>query len=132
MSAEKDCRLAVAFVPIMYKQSISVPSRILLYIIITPVIVLILIISAYLLKISRELKAFTIIRLLLGQSITQVPKKTAERIFFMTIVVLFSCFMQDLYSEIAKINFGFKEVEFNSLKALGKSLFHLYTIFNFN
>lgn len=128
MSAEKDCRAAVAFVPIKYAPTLTVSSKICFYIFIIPTSILVLILSIRLLKISLDLKVFCIIRLLFGQSITQRPQKSAGRIVFMTIIILFTFFMQDLYSDIVEINFGGKEIEFKSLEDLEKSPFKFYSI----
>lgn len=130
VAAEQNCQAVVAYVPIIYEPAISVTSKILLYTVIIPTCIFILILAQRFLKISQDLRTYSIIRLLFGQSISRAPLKSAGKIVFMMIVILFVLFTQGFYSDMIEINFGSEEVEFNSLEDLVKSSLNFYTRMN--
>lgn len=122
----------VAYVPIIQSSRTDIYLKILhSLLIVTAVIFNFFYILGYFQKTSLgKITMFDNVRLLLGQSIANEPKKSSLRIIMLTVIVASTLIMNDILSDIISIQFEKREIPFETYKDLYDSRLQTYA-FNF-
>lgn len=119
-----------AFVPILPAGKVTKVSTLFYNLFIIFVVVLILFFTSKFLRIFKDsLRVYSLLTIILGQSIVKAPQKIASRIIYLILVasyVKLMCF--DLYSNIVEVKFESGEVSFDSYEDLYRSKFTVYTM----
>lgn len=83
--------------------------------------------SKFIKNVTENLSAFDAVKLILGQSISQTPRKTIGRIYFLTSIMLFVLISNAFIADIVKEIYTWDEIPFESHKDLDDSGVEIYT-----
>lgn len=126
--AGKECRAVVLVIPRLYTSKTAIPFRVFLLTLVVSGVVFFLLYAMKILKITNEFNGiFDIIRIFVGQSMGNLPKKITSRIFFITSVIMFVYVSNEFYDEIIDLKLNHEEVEFDGFEGLDNSGLMLYT-----
>lgn len=123
-----ECEPLVAVVPILRTITFKIPLKILFCtFFIIPTIVVGLIYVMHLLRIIRdEWKGFNMMQLLLGVPTSMLSQKAANRIIYLSVIIISMTYSMNFFSIILDINLEQSEVPFNSYRDLDRSQFPTY------
>lgn len=117
----------VAFVPVLMKTRIILPTSLVTSLLMGTLIVISIITIAHLLHFEKRYWNFAdTIRLVLGQTIPCQPQKIIERLFFIFIALLSMTCFNDIFSELMNVKIITDSWSFDTLKEIANSNLSIY------
>ena len=123
------CTSFVAIIPIIKENYINIPTDIYMYLFIIPSMLVITLYVMNILKIQKtRWSVLDILQVLFGFSIPtkKFPRKSSERIIFLSIIAVSMQYTLKFYSKILDINLESSEISFNSIEEIIGSPFDVH------